>query len=70
MAILMNDNDFKCSCGCIQFKKEVIKSFTVGKQIEGLTPLYEETSRDVLECVQCGTKYDVKEQKLLLKEID
>ena len=64
MAILMNNNDFGCSCGCIQFKKESLKSYS----LKGDKILVEETNQDILICSKCGQRYDLKELGITILE--
>lgn len=70
MAILMNTELFKCNCGCMEFQIETYKSFCIGQKVLDKTLIYENTSRDVLKCIQCGTKYDPKDNELIIKTVE
>lgn len=70
MAILINTELFQCNCGCMEFQIETYKSFCIGKKITDQTMIYENTSRDVLKCIQCGQKYDPKNEKIIIKTIE
>ena len=64
MAILMDNKDFGCSCGCIQFKKESLKSYSLKRN----QVLVEETNHDFLICSQCGQRYDLNNLGIRLLE--
>lgn len=70
MAILIDTKLFQCSCGCLEFKVETIKSFMIGQKVGDQTLLAENTARKTLVCETCGKKHDVKQLNLVIKETE